>query len=114
MRDLDRIQKDPSANETTKDMVQVIRDMYKSSEGQQTKSSGFDMQPLDSNFAYRTSRQFNSSKAMKEQRESLPIHTLREELREAIIDNRILVVIGETGSGKTTQMPQYLLEWGLV
>ena len=88
--------------------------MYKSSEAQQAKNSNFDMQPLDSNYAYRTSRQFNSSKAMQEQRESLPIHTLREELREAILDNRILVVIGETGSGKTTQMPQYLLEWGLV
>ena len=44
----------------------------------------------------------------------LPIYTLREELKEAIFDNRILVVIGETGSGKTTQMPQYLVEWGLA
>jgi len=26
--------------------------------------------------------------------------------------NRIIIVIGETGSGKTTQIPQYLLEMG--
>jgi HrpA-like RNA helicase len=51
---------------------------------------------------------------MEEQRMGLPIYTLREELKEAIFDNRILVVIGETGSGKTTQMPQYLVEWGLA
>jgi len=32
---------------------------------------------------------------------------------DAISKNRILVVIGETGSGKTTQMPQYLVEMGM-
>ena len=31
---------------------------------------------------------------------------------QAIIENQILVVIGETGSGKTTQMTQYLAEAG--
>lgn len=32
---------------------------------------------------------------------------------EAIRENQVLVVIGETGSGKTTQMTQYLIEEGL-
>ena len=43
----------------------------------------------------------------------MPIYRLKEQLQQAILDNRILVVIGETGSGKTTQMPQYLYEMGL-
>ncbi|ELR22169.1 ATPdependent RNA helicase DHX8, putative [Acanthamoeba castellanii str. Neff] len=47
-----------------------------------------------------------------EQRESLPIFKLREELLKAMHDNQLLVVIGETGSGKTTQMTQYLAEAG--
>ncbi|XP_033639427.1 ATP-dependent RNA helicase DHX8-like [Asterias rubens] len=47
-----------------------------------------------------------------EQRESLPIYKLKEQLVQAIIENQILVVIGETGSGKTTQMTQYLAEAG--
>jgi len=51
--------------------------------------------------------------SIREQRESLPIFKLRSDLIKAIYDNRILVVIGETGSGKTTQMPQYLNEMGL-
>ncbi len=42
----------------------------------------------------------------------LPIFQFRERLLEAIHDNQILVVIGETGSGKTTQMTQYLAESG--
>ena len=29
-----------------------------------------------------------------------------------IRDTQVLVLVGETGSGKTTQIPQYLVEWG--
>ena len=53
-----------------------------------------------------------SLRSIKEQRESLPIYRLRNELLQAIDDNRIMVVIGETGSGKTTQITQYLVEHG--
>ncbi|PAA81962.1 hypothetical protein BOX15_Mlig003855g1, partial [Macrostomum lignano] len=52
------------------------------------------------------------AKSILEQRESLPIFRLKTELVQAIRDNRILVVIGETGSGKTTQMTQYMAEAG--
>jgi len=47
-----------------------------------------------------------------EQREGLPIFKLKEDLIKAVYDNQILVVIGETGSGKTTQITQYLAEAG--
>lgn len=53
-----------------------------------------------------------SSKPLKEQRENLPIFKFRNELLAAIAQNQVLVVIGETGSGKTTQMTQYLAEAG--
>ena len=52
------------------------------------------------------------TRSIKEQRESLPIFNLREALLEAVAGNQVLVVIGETGSGKTTQMTQYLAEAG--
>lgn len=55
-----------------------------------------------------------SNKSLKEQRESLPIYRLKSELMQAIVDNQVLVVIGETGSGKTTQMTQYMAELGLT
>jgi len=55
-----------------------------------------------------------SNKSIKDQRESLPIYKLKQELIRAIKENQVLVVIGETGSGKTTQMTQYMFELGLT
>jgi len=52
--------------------------------------------------------------SIKEQRESLPIFKLRDSLVKAVMDNQILVVVGDTGSGKTTQMTQYLAEEGFA
>ncbi|KAJ1372355.1 putative pre-mRNA-splicing factor ATP-dependent RNA helicase mog-5 [Parelaphostrongylus tenuis] len=52
--------------------------------------------------------------SMKEQRESLPIFALKKSLIQAMTDNQILVVIGETGSGKTTQITQYAVEAGFA
>ena len=53
-----------------------------------------------------------NTKPLKEQREGLPIARLKKELCQAIAQNQVLVVIGETGSGKTTQMTQYMSEMG--
>ena len=43
----------------------------------------------------------------------LPIVERREELLDAIRDNQVVVVAGETGSGKSTQLPKMCLELGL-
>lgn len=55
-----------------------------------------------------------SSLGLKEQRESLPIYKLKPQLCDALKQHRVLVVIGETGSGKTTQMTQYMIEMGFT
>jgi len=44
--------------------------------------------------------------------EELPIVQARAELLEAIRDHQVVVVCGETGSGKTTQLPKLCLELG--
>ncbi|KRY37929.1 ATP-dependent RNA helicase DHX8 [Trichinella spiralis] len=54
------------------------------------------------------------SMTILEQRQSLPIYKLRSELVKAVSENQILIVIGETGSGKTTQITQYLAEEGFT
>ncbi|KAI3464034.1 hypothetical protein Pfo_020697 [Paulownia fortunei] len=53
-----------------------------------------------------------SNLSIQEQRHRLPICKLKNELVQACHDNQVLVVIGETGSGKTTQLTQYLAEAG--
>ncbi|GHJ84357.1 hypothetical protein NliqN6_0759 [Naganishia liquefaciens] len=53
-----------------------------------------------------------TSLSIQDQRKGLPIYKLREQLMSAIRDNQILIVVGDTGSGKTTQMTQYLAEEG--
>jgi ATP-dependent RNA helicase DHX8/PRP22 len=49
-----------------------------------------------------------------EQRQSLPIYKLKDELTKAVTDNQILIAIGETGSGKTAQLTQHLAEAGIT
>ena len=51
---------------------------------------------------------------IKEQRESLPVFRFRSELIKAVHANQILIVVGDTGSGKTTQLTQYLAEAGFA
>ena len=55
---------------------------------------------------------FARSKSVKEQREYLPIFSVREALVNVIRENRITIIVGETGSGKTTQLTQFLYEEG--
>ncbi|WP_339672832.1 ATP-dependent RNA helicase HrpA [Dasania marina] len=44
--------------------------------------------------------------------EDLPIADKREPIAEAIRDNQVVIIAGETGSGKTTQLPKICLELG--
>ena len=46
---------------------------------------------------------------LQEERRELPIWARREELVELLRNNQVLVVKGETGSGKSTQLPQFFL-----
>ena len=49
---------------------------------------------------------------MAASRAALPIFPFRQQLLDAVAAHQVLIIVGETGSGKTTQIPQYLLEAG--
>ncbi|RDX47706.1 P-loop containing nucleoside triphosphate hydrolase protein [Lentinus brumalis] len=55
---------------------------------------------------------FSRTRTLKEQREYLPAFACREELMKVIRENQVIVVVGETGSGKTTQLALFLYEDG--
>ena len=44
--------------------------------------------------------------------EELPVSQRREEIKALIASNQVVIVCGETGSGKTTQLPKMCLELG--
>ena len=41
---------------------------------------------------------------------TLPVHEKLEEIKKAIAENQVTIICGETGSGKTTQLPKICLE----
>ncbi|PWA42003.1 hypothetical protein CTI12_AA548740 [Artemisia annua] len=49
-------------------------------------------------------------KKMLQGRMSLPAFREKERLLQAIAQNQVIIISGETGCGKTTQLPQYILE----
>lgn len=49
-------------------------------------------------------------KVMLESRSALPVSAIKGQLLHHLHDHEVVVVSGETGSGKTTQVPQYILE----
>jgi len=52
------------------------------------------------------------AKTIDETRKSLPMYQFREQILAAVAEHQVLIVVGETGSGKTTQLPQFLHEAG--
>lgn len=56
--------------------------------------------------------EFSRTLSIREQREFLPIFRVKQELTNVIRDNQVVIIVGETGSGKTTQLTQYLYEAG--
>lgn len=71
---------------------------------------------ITSSYRDKYSKHLDKAKADKKkiesQRKSLPVYTCRDELLQLIDENSVVIVVGETGSGKTTQLTQFLYEEG--
>ncbi|XP_022914183.1 pre-mRNA-splicing factor ATP-dependent RNA helicase DHX16 [Onthophagus taurus] len=51
---------------------------------------------------------------IEETKKSLPVYPFRDRIIAAVKEHQVLIIEGETGSGKTTQIPQYLYEAGFT
>ncbi|XP_016979971.1 ATP-dependent RNA helicase DHX29 [Drosophila rhopaloa] len=51
------------------------------------------------------------NRSMLQERQSLPIFQHREKILSVLQREQVLIIKGATGSGKSTQLPQYILEW---
>lgn len=55
----------------------------------------------------------NHSLNLQAQRERLPIRNYQDQILYCLENHQTLVLVGETGSGKSTQVPQVSCEFGL-
>lgn len=105
------------------DLSRVLsRDRFRLSKGWQAIQERLKAgQPVDKDQS-KWLQQWQRSQQRFEQREQhrpqtivypdLPISDKRDEIAELIRDNQVVVLAGETGSGKTTQLPKICLELG--
>jgi len=56
--------------------------------------------------------EFAKTRTLEQQRRSLPVYKVRQDLLDLVREHQVLICVGETGSGKTTQLTQYLHEGG--
>ncbi|XP_056211943.1 ATP-dependent RNA helicase A isoform X5 [Falco biarmicus] len=64
---------------------------------------------LKTDFLYRLEQDQELQRIQKE-REALPVKNFESEILDAICHNSVVVIRGATGCGKTTQVPQYILD----
>ena len=68
---------------------------------------------LDSNYNIYTGRTYSQKYFdILEKRKTLPAWEAKETLRKLMDENQVIILQGETGSGKTTQIPQFLVDFG--
>ena len=80
------------------------------SEEKQVKVLSSITQDIERSIALRETRLKNLPKVSYP--ENLPVSQKKDDIKKAISENQVVIVAGETGSGKTTQLPKICLELG--
>ncbi|GAC94707.1 pre-mRNA splicing factor [Pseudozyma hubeiensis SY62] len=117
--DRSRYVPEPAANEAAKELVEQYDYVFDESqtiqfvvESQMAGTSSNAMSAKDKLLQQQIQEAESKAAKIQATRESLPVYALRQELLDAIDEYQVLIVVGETGSGKTTQLPQFLHEAG--
>nr|CRZ22260.1 BMA-SMGL-2 [Brugia malayi] len=67
---------------------------------------------LSSFIAYENRLKFNQLRRLRVSQKNLPVSEKRDEILETLQNVKVLLIAGDTGCGKSTQVPQYLLDAG--
>ncbi|CAH0491458.1 unnamed protein product [Peronospora farinosa] len=96
-----------NANESTCDDVTASMEIEEESESDRSAAS-----KLSCQLRAQLQKQMRSSgyRSKLKQRESLPIASFKKQIVEMLSDRDVILISGETGCGKSTQVPQFLLE----
>ncbi|CAE8709179.1 unnamed protein product [Polarella glacialis] len=54
--------------------------------------------------------EFGAEKPLRKIRESLPAFSLREAIQQGVRNSQVILIEGDTGCGKSTQVPQFIME----
>ena len=76
------------------------------------RGDGKDPTGKTANFGLKNPVQLNRDSKIQAARLNLPVCGMEQEIVEAITLNDVVILCGETGSGKSTQVPQFLFEAG--
>ncbi|KPJ03134.1 putative ATP-dependent RNA helicase DHX34 [Papilio xuthus] len=61
---------------------------------------------------FKNKEKLEKLKKLRQTQRDLPVAKYREEIRAAVKNERVIIVAGDTGCGKSTQVPQYLHDAG--
>jgi pre-mRNA-splicing factor ATP-dependent RNA helicase DHX16 len=111
----DKRQKEESYDYVFEDQIdfisnEILKGTKKTSDGHSHRTKHRDDEDVED--AEEDMSRLSEFEKIQKVRKTLPVYALREEFLQAVRDNKVLIVVGETGSGKTTQLPQYLHESG--
>ena len=81
-------------------------------DAENSENESAEEEPVRKELNWKKVVELNRTKELQEFRETLPIYMEEQSIVEAITENNVTIVCGETGSGKTTQVPQFIYEAG--
>lgn len=61
---------------------------------------------------FKQKERFGKIKKLRKNQKSLPIWKFKKSLQTSLQETRVLIIAGDTGCGKSTQVPQYLYQFG--
>ena len=77
---------------------------------EQRQSSSYSAEGEESEIERRNSRLANRLQLQRRDIGDLPIHNYKQEILDSLEANRVLLIKGDTGCGKSTQVPQFIID----